>query len=175
MKKSIAFLLAALMLALAGCVPGGGPAGESDAPARVVDYRIDVPEGFEPTEAEGLDACWSHEDGSSINLTITDKDEVTDRSFQDASDGLLRDTLEKVMKNAYGSDLEFTDRFFTQNEVSGFTAYQYSYELELPDWSMIQLIVAVNADRTYTFTFTDNGGWIGTFEESAAGIQLVTE
>lgn len=166
MKKSIAFLLAMFMLVLAGCKSGSG---------KVVDYKIDVPEGFEEIDMEGLDACWYNADGSNINLAIVDKDATTDAGFALITADMLRTTLEQSLKDAYDVEAKLTDRYFNKDSVSGFDAYQYCYDLEMDGLAMSQLIVCINADQTYTFTFTDTDSWMSDFETSAAGIQLITE
>ena len=163
MKKSVAFLLAMFMLVLSGC------AGESK---KVVDYTVDVPTGFEEVEMEGTDACWMHSDSSSVNLIITNKD----KSFSKVTADALREGIEENFEAVYGVGVTITDRFFTNDEVSGMPAYQYSYELDLAGVKLTQLIVGVDADKTYTITYTDaTGNWISDFENSAKNIQFVTE
>ena len=193
MKKNLALLFAVLMLALAGCNGGGekNPSGQNnptDAPIttaepteepknnHVVDYKLNIPDGFEPTEQDGLDACWFRADGSNINLVTAEKEAATDAGFQVITADMLRVTLVDQMKSVYDLDVEITDRYFTRNEVSGMPAYQYCYDMDLAGQLMTQLIVSVNADKVYTFTYTANDEDIlAAFEESAKSIQLIFE
>lgn len=191
MKRNLALLFAVLMLAMAGCGGSKDPSGTAgsnngatDAPTdepteepkndHVVDYKLDLPEGFEPVEMEGLDACWFRADGSSVNLGIAPKDGTTDLGFQSITADILRVTLESEMKSAYGLETGITDRYFTKDEVCGLPAYQYSYEMDLEGETMTQIIVCINADEVYTFTFTAiDGETLAAFEESAKNIQLI--
>lgn len=196
MKKAIAFLLATmLLLAAAGCgkgddtTGGGTPASEpaeasqpaeASEPAQssnhVVDYKIDVPDGFEPTEMEGLTACWYNGDGSNVNLNVTEKDATTDLGFDAINADMLRMTLISTFKETYDLEPAIEDKYFTRNDVSGMPAYQYCYEMDLEGTVMNQLIVCINADQLYTVTYTDGAGtWMPDFEASAANIQLITE
>lgn len=192
MKKNLAFLFALLMLALAGCGgnPGSAasnpPAG-SDSPTQatepakqggdhVVDYKLDIPDGFDPTEQEGLTACWYAADGSNINLNVSEKNSATDLGFKAITAQMLSTTLVSEMEKVYGSKPTITDRYFTQNDVSGLEAYQYSYDLKLDDMEMTQIIVSINADKTYTFTYTTSDpAMVETFEASSKNIQLILE
>ena len=89
---------------------------------------------------------------------------------------MLRDDLMQAFQTTYGAEPTITDRYFTSDEVCGLPAYQYCYDIELDGMKMTQLVVCVNADRTYTFTYTDvNGSWMDKFEDSAKNIQLITE
>lgn len=178
MKKNLAFLFAMLMLVLAGC--GGGddagtpassapegtdsvsttepttePTEEPAAGDHVVDYKLDVPEGFEEADPSELDvtACWYRADGSNINLNVTDKDSTTDLGFKAITADLLRTTLDSQLKQVY-SEVSITDRYFTKDDVCGLAAYQYCYDLTVDGDSMSQIIICINADKTYTFTFT---------------------
>lgn len=172
MKKKIAFLLAAVMLlALAGC--GGGSA---DVPDHVVDYKVDVPDGFEPIEQEGLAACWYAGDGSNINLNITDKDATTDLGFKAITADMLRTTMVAAYKEATGVEPTIEDRYFGTEKMFGLDAYQYSYDIELGGQSMVQIVVCINADQTYTFTYTTSDpDLVEVFDASAKGIQLTLE
>lgn len=198
MKKSLAFLFALLMLALAGCggddakntagpgsndnpgaatsAPTEEPTEEPKAGNHVVDYKIDVPDDFEPMDQEGLDACWFRADGSNINLVITEKDSTTDLGFKAITGDMLKTTLVSSLKDAYDVEPTITENYFTKNDVSGLPAYQYSYHLDLEDVEMSQIIVCINADKTYTFTFTASDDEImETFETVAKDIQLTVE
>ena len=193
MKKNLAVLFAVLMLALAGCSGGKEPSG-SGAPSsdptatptvepteepksgHVVDYKLDVPDGFELIEQEGLDACWYRADGSNINLLVSPKDSTTDLGFQMITADILRVTLVEQMKAAYGLEPEINDRYFTKDDVCGLTAYQYSYVMDLDGQAMMQIIVCVNADEMYTFTFTAiDEDTLAAFDECAKNIQLILE
>lgn len=168
MKKGTMLLLAAMVaLALAGC---GARAG-----GHVVDYHVDVPGGFVETELEGAAACWTNlSDGSSINLNVTGRD--ASGGFGSITAGTARAALESALKDRYGTQPAVTDRYFTRDEVCGLPAYQYSYELTVGGRTVSQTVVCVNADRRYTFTYTDmTGAWAGAFEASAKNIQLTIE
>ena len=193
MKKNLAVLFAVLMLALAGCSGGGeknpsGPNNPANEPTstvqpteepkndHVVDYVLSVPDGFESTEQDGLDACWFRADGSNINLVTAEKDATTNAGFQAINADMLRVTLVDQMKSVYNLDAVITDRYFTRTEVCGLPAYHYCYDMDLAGQVMTQLIVSVNADKVYTFTYTANDADIlGAFEESAKSIQLIFE
>lgn len=204
MKKYLAFLSVILMLALAGCGQEGEkasnpPAGDSKAPVsdtaeptseptpeptlepaasnKVVDYKLDLPEGFEPIDQPGMEACWYNgADQSNVNLGLADRDATTDLGFKTITADLLRTTLEAAFK-AEGMEVELKDRYFTKDEVCGLPAYQYSYEMELDGGQhMTQIVVCINADKTYTFTFTTSSSdMVPVFDESAKNIQLTLE
>lgn len=193
MKKYLAFLFAILMLALAGCgneadKPAAGPgsapgsaAPEATEPPKasdhVVDYKVDIPEGFEETELEGVDACWLNPvDNSNVNLLITDKDATTDLGFKAITADMLRATVVSQMKATYDVEPDVTDRYFTKDTVCGLPAYQYSYELNLDGLVMTQIIVCINADKTYTFSYTtSDADTVTLFDASARNIQLILE
>lgn len=168
MKKKLAFLFAMLMLALAGC---GGKVND-----HVVDYKVDMPADFVVTEQEGVDKCWKAPDDSNINLLIVDKDATTNAGFKAITADILRDTVKSSMKEAYGQEPTVTDRYFTKDDVCGLPAYQYSYDMNLAGIEMTQIIVCINADKTYTFTYTTNNAeYLDAFDASAKNIQLTLE
>ena len=165
MKKCLAALLALALLLGAGC-------GEK-ADNHVEDYKVDVPPDFEETEMEGVKDCWYAQDGSSINVTVAAKQSGADAAFKLITADLARENLKEMFQNTFGAEPAVTNRFFTQDDVCGLPAYQYCYDLELNGVSMTQLVVTVNADKLYAFTYTDmTGGWLDAFQESAANIQL---
>lgn len=168
MKKCLLSLFALVLLLSAGC-------GEK-VNNHVTDYTVDVPDGFEETEMDGVKDCWYAQDGSSINTTVTAKQSGADAAFQLITADLARETLKEMFKTTFDAEPAITDRFFTKDDVCGLPAYQYCYDVELNGTAMTQLMVTVNADKLYAFTYTDmTGDWIDAFQESAKNIQLTIE
>lgn len=166
--KKIVFLFAMMMLVLSGCGPKLND--------HVVDYQVDLPDSFEETELEGADACWVNpENNANVNLLVVDKASTADVAFKAVTADILRETVEDTLKESYGT-VTVTDRFFTKDDVCGLPAYQYCYDVAVGGQSMTQLIVSINADKTYTFTYTtDDEDTLAVFEESAKNIQLTIE
>lgn len=163
-KRSAAALFALVLVLTAGC-------GKKTS-NKVVDYTVDVPAGFEETDAEGLAKAWIAADNSNINVNITEKD----KAFKAITADALRDAMIQVYDEGYGVTPTITDKYFTSNEVCGMPAYQYCFEIELMGVEMTQLIVCIDADQTYTITYTDvTGDWLSQFETSAKNIKLVFE
>ena len=164
-KRSAAALFALVLILTAGC-------GKKSGSNKVVDYTVDVPAGFEEMEMEGVTKAWATVDGSNVNVNITEKDSAFKKINADA----LRDALLQVFEATYGAAPTITDKYFTNDEVCGMPAYQYCYVIELMGVEMTQLVVCIDADQTYTVTYTDvTGDWIGDFESSAKNIELVFE
>ena len=169
MKKKILPLLALLLVVLAGCGPKLND--------HVTDYHIDLPAGFEEIEMEGVDKCWANAGlTGNVNLKTTAKAGTTNAAFKAITADIARDTISSAWKEQYGSEPTITDRYFTKDEVSGLPAYQYSYDMNLAGIEMTQIIVCINADKTYTFTYTtDNAEYLDAFDASAKNIQLTLE
>ena len=163
-KRSFAALFALVLILATGC-------GKKTS-NKVVDYTVDVPAGFEETEMPGVTDCWYCADGSNINVNITEKD----AGFKKVTADALRDAMVQLFEATYGDAPTITDKYFTNNEVCGMPAYQYSYTIELLGMELNQLIVCIDADQTYTVTYTDTtGDWMNEFEASAKNIELVFE
>lgn len=134
-------------------------------------YGFTVPQGFTEMELEGFEFYYSAEDGSSINLNI----QPAAVSFDQTTAALLNETLASVLSQSYDTGITVTDHFFSADEISGYPAYQYSFSYELQGNLFRHLVVCINADQCYTFTFTDlSGDWMETFEECASEIALTT-
>lgn len=174
MKKGLALAvtLGLTAIILTGC--GQSATGQDN---RVVtDCVMEVPEGFEQVEVEGLDRYYSHVDGSNISLLVTDKSGADDAAFQGITAEMLRQTLEEGFVESYGLEVEITQDSLAREPVCGFDAYQYTCSYELGDAPLQQLVVCVNADRIYTVTYTDiSGEWMEQFRSSAEQLQLLTE
>ena len=99
-----------------------------------------------------------------------------DTGFNTVTADLLREALENALSQSYKVDVKITDNYFTTETISGYPAYQYSITYKLQDTAISQLIIGVDGDQTYTFTYTDlSGTRMEDFEKSAKGIILTTE
>ena len=164
-KRSFAALFAVVLVLAAGC--------GKKASNKVVDYTVDVPSGFEEAEQDGVVKAWANPaDNSNINVNITEKD----AAFKSITADALREALVELFEESIGEAPTITDKYFTSDEVCGMPAYQYCYTIEVIGVEMTQLVVCIDADKTYTVTYTDTtGSWISEFEASAKNINLVFE
>jgi len=169
MKKKILPLLALALVVLAGCGPKLND--------HVTDYHIDLPGGFEEIEMEGVDKCWANADQTAnVNLKVTAKAGTANAAFKAITADIARETIAAAWKEQYGSEPAITDRYFTKDEICGLPAYQYSYVLEWEGQTVSQILVSVNADKTYAFAYTTNDEAIlKEFDASAKNIQLTIE
>lgn len=173
MKKVMTILMTLCMAAVLAACGGGGDTGDNRV---VTDWHIDVPEGFTQQEMEGLDYYCVSEDGSNINMTILDKTEADDATFDEVTVEMLREALEEGFRTAYSMEVSVDQDSLAWEPVCDFPAYQYSCTYELSGVALEQLIVCINADKIYTITYTDvTGEWMEQFRTSAANIQLTTE
>ena len=112
------------------------------------------------------------EDGSNINMNIQEKDD----SFQALTADLIRNTITDAYKQAFDIDVELTDNYFNTTDVDGFPSYQYSVTYELDEKTVTQLIVGIDGDSTYTYTFTDlSGEYMEMFEGCASAIHYLQQ
>ena len=147
-------------------------AGIGSSDASTSNYELSFPDDFSAIEVEDMEFYYVGEDGSSVSLNVQPKD----AGFGSVTADLLREALEDALSQSYKVDVTITDNYFTTETVSGYPAYQYSLSYELDKTAITQLIIGVDADQTYTFTYTDLSGiWMEDFEKSAKGIILVTE
>lgn len=150
-------------------------AAETTADVVIKDFSLDIPEGMQELEPEeGFEFACLAEDGSNINMNVQDKDPT----FSMVNAKLLNEALSSMMKQAYDVDIKIEDQYFTTDEISGFPAYQYRFSYEMEGQVLEHLTVGIDADKTYTFTYTDfsgTGAWMDAFEASARSIQLIPE
>jgi len=132
-------------------------------------YKLSVPEEFKSTDADNMEFCYINGDGSSISLNVQPKDV----SFSSLTADMLRKALEDTLSSSTSQKPAITDHFFTTNTVSGYPGYQYCFSYKLKDMRITQLVIGADADRTYTFTYTDTSGeWIDIFRQSSDTIQI---
>lgn len=136
------------------------------------NYELSIPDDFSAIEVDDMEFYYVGEDGSSVSLNVQPKDD----DFSIVTADLLREALEDALSQSYKVNVTITDNYFTTETVSGYPAYQYSLSYELDETPITQLIIGVDADQTYTFTYTDLSGIrMEDFKKSAKGIILVTE
>lgn len=145
---------------------------EDSASTAAAGYQLSIPKDFSELEIEGMEFYYGSEDGSSVSLNLRPKDPT----FSQVSAELLKTALSTALQQTYGEDVSITDNYFTTEAVSGFPAYQYSISYELQGIAVTQIIIGIDADQTYTFTYTDLAGtWIDTFEDSIETITLTAK
>ena len=143
-------------------IPSKSAEPETDCP-----FQLEIPEGFAASEMEGYPLFYLSADGSNINMNIQEKD----ASFQTLTADIMRNALEDAYKQVLDMDVELTDNYFNMISVDGFPAYQYSFTYVLDEKTITQLIVGIDGDSTYTFTFTDmSGEYMELFESCASSI-----
>lgn len=148
----------------------------------VADYTLDIPDGFEKREKEGVAACWYREsDGSSINLVITEMSSAIETTYRFATASMLRVIAIDYLERIYGVEpTAVTDRYFTKHEVCGLPAVQYSYDVEYDTdqgvTAFSQVTVSIMADQLYTFIYTTaDADTLALFDASSRNIQLILE
>lgn len=135
-------------------------------------YELSIPDDFSAMDISGMEFYYVNEDGSSISMNVQSKD----ADFGSLTADELRQALSAAISETYDEEVTITDRYFTANPVNGYPAYQYSFSYTLQETEVNQLIVGIDGDQTYTFTFTDlSGSWMSTFEVSAGSIRLISE
>lgn len=145
---------------------------DADTSANVKKYELSIPDDFASMDIKGMEFYYVNEDGSSISLNVQPKDTDFDAITADA----LRQALSAAIAQTYDEEVMISDNYFTTNTVSGYPAYQYSFSYTLQETSVSQLVIGIDGDQTYTFTFTDlSGAWMNTFETSAGTIRLTAE
>ena len=155
--------------------PASGPASEEAADYTAYTLQFDVPPDFAQMEEppEGVIAMFQTADGSSINLVIYDNDgSLASDVTQDAIVSLLEGSLEQMSVEA-----QVLDPVFETGKLGGVCPYyRIDYTVVMGDVVMGQTMLGINADRAYTFTFTDmTGDWGQFFVDAIASITPVAQ
>ena len=135
---------------------------------------------------EGVSAMFQTADGSSINLVIYDNDgSLASDVTQDAIVSLLEGSLERMGVEAQVLDAALTAAEQGHKvilcEKSGKLGgvcpyYRIDYTVVMGDVVMGQTMLGINADRAYTFTYTDmTGDWGQIFADAVASITPVAQ
>lgn len=207
MKKAILGICAVtLALALAACTsapasgsvpasqpatasqPASAPASEpasqpaSEPASDAADYaaytlQFDVPGDFAQLEElpEGVSAMFQAADGSSLNLVIYENDgSLASDVTQETMVALLEDAFAQQL----GTEVPLENVAFETGKLGDVCPYyRLGFTINLNGVTMNQTAVGVNADRAYTFTYTDmtGGDWAQAFEDSIASITPVSQ
>ena len=138
--------------------------------ADAITYRLSIPKDFSEIKIDGMEFYYAAEDGSSVSLNLQPKD----AAFSQISAEQLSTALSDAFLQTYKEEVVITDHYFTKNTISGYPAYQYSISYELQGNKVTQIMIGIDADQTYTFTYTDLAGtWMDTFEDSIKTITTI--
>lgn len=118
---------------------------------------------------EGVSAMFQAEDGSSINLVIYDNDGSL---ASDVTEEAMVPLLEEGYSQQLGMDITLENVSFETGKLGDVCPYyRLDYTVTLGDVLMDQTVMGINADRAYTFTYTDmTGGWDQAFADAIASI-----
>lgn len=160
--------------------PASQPASEPASEPAEADYtaytlQFDVPEEFAQMEEppEGVSAMFQAADGSSINLVIYENDgSLASDVKQEDLVSLLEESMQQM-----GLEVEVLNPVFETGKLGDVCPYyRIDYTVVLNDVVMGQTMMGINADRAYTFTFTDmTGDWGQFFVDAIASITPVAQ
>ena len=138
--------------------------------ADVTTYRLSIPKDFSEIEIDGMEFYYAAEDGSSVSLNLQPKD----AAFSQVSAEQLSAVLSDAFLETYEEEVMITNHYFTKKAICNYPAYQYAISYELQGNEVMQIMIGIDADQTYTFTYTDLAGtWIDIFEDSIKTITFI--
>lgn len=156
----------------------------------ITGFYFEVPAGFEEvadadtsaveSDLEGTEVLgddyrfYLADDRSNINVISGPKDP----DFSGYTEESILDKLTNTFREALGTEAEITLNAYTTRQIGGYPSIQYDISILLEGTEVHQLVVSVDADKTYTFTFTDYSGsdqWIDDFYTSMDSISFETE
>lgn len=151
-----------ILLALAGC-------GKDDIlpPAAVAEYGFTPPEGF--TAADETAQLYHSPDYPDDIAVIYTARSAADPYFGSYTADMMAEALSRMLSAEYGTEIPVAVENFIYTEVDGLPAYRMQTSYAVGDLQLRQLVVAVNADACYTFTWTctPEEDWMAAFAESA--------
>lgn len=155
--------------------PASEPASEAAEDYTAYTLQFDVPEEFAQLEEppEGVSAMFQAADGSSINLVIYENDgSLASDVKQEDLVSLLEESMQQM-----GLEVEVLNPVFETGKLGDVCPYyRIDYTVVLNDVVMGQTMMGINADRAYTFTFTDmTGDWGQFFVDAIASITPVAQ
>ena len=156
-------------------IPDEDASEPAEADYTAYTLQFDVPEEFAQLEEppEGVSAMFQAADGSSINLVIYENDgSLASDVKQEDLVSLLEESMQQM-----GLEVEVLNPVFETGKLGDVCPYyRIDYTVVLNDVVMGQTMMGINADRAYTFTFTDmTGDWGQFFVDAIASITPVAQ
>lgn len=174
MKKHICLILVFLMLFLTACAKDEGFSNdyttETAAPetgVSVADYGFDLPDGF--VAANGIVGMYESpdypDDSSNFYASYGDADPY----FASYDASIMADALSQSLTQQMGEEIAVTVDSLEYTEINTLPAYRMELHYTVSGLELRQLVVSVNADYNYTFTWTQVGetDWMEDFRTSA--------
>ena len=174
MKKHICLLLAFLTLALSACAKNEGFSNdyttETTAPENsvsVADYGFELPDGF--VAANGIVGMYESpdypDDSSNFYASYGDADPY----FASYDVSIMEDALSRSLTQQMGEEIAVAVDSLEYTEIDTLPAYRMELHYTVSGLELCQLVVSVNADYNYTFTWTQVGeaDWMEAFRTSA--------
>ena len=175
MKKLICLFLILLMFSLTACAKQDGfdtdytvttPDAAGSGPT-VADYGCDLPDGF--TAADGIPGMYQSpdypDDSSNFYMTCGDADPY----FANYDASILEAAFSRSLTQQTGTEVAVTVDSLEYCTVDSLPAYRAQLHYTVDGLALRQLVVCVNADYCYTFTWTQVGeaDWMDAFCTSA--------
>lgn len=174
MKKIICLFFALLTLFLAACAKEDGstphtvtsPETVTNGSA-VADFGYDLPDGF--AAAEDIPGMYQSpeypDDASNFYFSCGDADPY----FANYDTAILEAALSLSLTQQMGTDVAVTVDMLEYFTLDDLPAYRMELHYTVSGLALRQLVVCVNADYTYTFTWTQVGDadWMDAFRTSA--------
>ncbi len=136
----------------------------------------ELPEGF--SLAEGEQDIWYAPDypydPSSVAFDMTD----TDYDFDSRTEADFEEYLQDELSATYENDPQLEISRFNHTIIGGWPAIRLEYSYQTDELSVFTIVVLINADNRYSFTFTDTTEdrvWFDSFEDTISSIVLVEE
>lgn len=175
MKKLVCLFLTLLSLLLTACAEEESFSNDYTAVdpsaavggSAVADYGYDLPEGF--TAADGITGMYESPDypDDASNFYVARGD--ADPYFSDYDTAILEAALSLSLTQQMGVDVAVTVDALEYFTVDTLPAYRMELHYTVSGLALRQLVVCVNADHNYTFTWTQVGDadWMDAFRASA--------
>ena len=165
-------------------IPATTPAATQPSAPKVIDFRLELPEGFELSTVQDTIQVFSSPDApkdpSYVSVEVFPRDEsVLKMDTADMTQRLMEPGISAVEPQQDSSEYEPFIQYLEDAEVDGFEAVFVDYVQSADDYtSHIYRYEVVTTDANYAFTFcdsTDNNDWLDQFETCSQQIDLVLD
>lgn len=170
MKRVLAGMLAfVLALGLCGCQTAAEKGGKMWlSQGGEVDYsqytfQFELPEKFTMKQGSKQDGTisYSSPDGDSISVTAAAGSDIF---ASDVTEEEVVSEAQETFSELLGSDFEIKNVEFSTGTIDGCPSYQIFCSMEVLGAAWDQMVICVNGDKLYTFTYSNNGGGTKTSE-----------